>query len=127
MIVEQFFIVIRFCVVVECLSSLIYGAHEGRNRAFSLLYLQCLAHSNCSRNICKWRMVFPEVASGPGKLLPLVPPCGVPPPRRPGLTVFLVEQILHLLPQRVGDVDPGESGVIIFCKVRNNYGFGLFN
>lgn len=54
-------------------------------------------------------------------------PAGFPPPRRPGLTVFLIEQVLDLLPQRVGDVDPGESGVIILCKVKNNYGFGLLN
>lgn len=47
------------------------------------------------------------------------------PPPAPGLTVFLIEQILDLLPQRVGNVDPGQSGIIIFCKVKTNYGSGL--
>lgn len=62
--------------------------------------------------------------AGPRKVLPLPTQ---PTPllhRSPGLTIFLIEQILDLFPQCVGDVDPGESGVIIFCKVKNNYGMG---
>lgn len=34
------------------------------------------------------------------------------------LTIFLIEQVLDLLPQCVGDVDPGQSGIVIFCKVK---------
>lgn len=38
-----------------------------------------------------------------------------------GFPVFLIEQILDLFPQRVGNVDPGESGVIIFLAVRDGF------
>ena len=64
-------------------------------------------------------MVFPEETTAPALFLSGQ---GIL-----GLTIFLIEQILNLLPQRVGNVDPRESGVIIFCQVKNSYGFGLLN
>lgn len=70
-------------------------------------------------------MVFPEVTTADLRNSCFFPPCLLPSTPAPGLTVFLIEQILDLLPQRVGNVDPGEPGIIIFCKVKNNYGLGL--
>lgn len=108
------------------LFSLIYGAREGRDCAFpSLLHLRGLVRGNCSSNIYKRMNGFPRGDhDGPGKCLPL-PTLPASLHRAPGLTVFLIEQILDLLPQRVGNVNPGESGIIIFCKVKNDYGLGL--
>lgn len=105
---------------------LIYEAREGRDCAFpSLLHLQGLVHGNCSGDIYKRMNGFPRGDhEGPGKRRPLPTlPASLHP--APGLTVFLIEQILDLLPQRVGNVDPGQSGIIIFCKVKTNYGSGL--
>lgn len=34
------------------------------------------------------------------------------------LTIFLIEQVLDLLPQRVSDVYSGKPGIIIFCKIK---------
>ena len=69
----------------------------------SLPFPQCLAHSKCSRHICMQVSGLPRGDHGQNWYAPASPPSRQ---GAPGLTVFLIEQILDLLPQRVGNVDP---------------------